>query len=53
MFFVYIIWESLGGNRGVLSSVNYNIRRELIIESPFPAHTNVESCKVIRGVVML
>jgi hypothetical protein len=24
----------------------------LMIDSPLPAHTNVESCKVIRGVVL-
>lgn len=33
--------------------VSPNGSNEIIIESPFPAHTNIESCKVIRGVVFV
>ena len=53
IFFLYIIWESLSNPRVIPSFVSPNRRNELMIESPFPAHTNVESCKVIRGVVLL
>ena len=53
IFFLYIIWESLSNPRNIASFVSSNRRNELIFESPFPAHTNVESCKVIRGVVLL
>jgi cytochrome c oxidase subunit 1 len=53
IFFLYIIWESFSNSRSMSSFVSPNRRNELIIESPFPAHTNVESCKVIRGVVLI
>nr|YP_009050190.1 cytochrome c oxidase subunit I [Sancassania berlesei]AGZ63928.1 cytochrome c oxidase subunit I [Sancassania berlesei] len=53
IFFLYIIWESLSNPRVMPSFVSPNSSNELMIESPFPAHTNVESCKVISGVVLL
>jgi len=53
IFFLYIIWESLGNSRSIPFFVSSRRVNELIIESPFPAHTNVESCKVIRGVVLI
>uniref|UniRef100_UPI00315D0F81 cytochrome c oxidase subunit I n=1 Tax=Sancassania mycophaga TaxID=3127633 RepID=UPI00315D0F81 len=53
IFFLYIIWESLSNPRSMSSFVSPNSSNELMIESPFPAHTNVESCKVISGVVLL
>lgn len=53
IFFLYIIWESFSSSRTISFFVSINNRNELIIESPFPAHTNVESCKVVRGVVLI
>nr|YP_009019414.1 cytochrome c oxidase subunit I [Aleuroglyphus ovatus]AGM14584.1 cytochrome c oxidase subunit I [Aleuroglyphus ovatus]AID52409.1 cytochrome c oxidase subunit I [Aleuroglyphus ovatus]QWW33382.1 cytochrome c oxidase subunit I [Aleuroglyphus ovatus] len=53
IFFLYIIWESLGNSRSMPFFVSSSSVNELMIESPFPAHTNVESCKVISGVVLI
>lgn len=50
---VYIVWESFSESRSLPFFVSSNIRSEIIIESPFPAHTNIESCKVVNGVVIL
>nr|YP_009192667.1 cytochrome c oxidase subunit I [Tyrophagus longior]ALP46614.1 cytochrome c oxidase subunit I [Tyrophagus longior] len=53
IFFVYIIWESFGKTRFMPFFVSSNSSNDIMIESPFPAHTNIESCKVISGVVVL
>lgn len=53
IFFVYIIWDSFSSHRSIPFFVSSNMRNEIIIESPFPAHTNIESCKVIGGVYII
>jgi len=53
ILFVYIIWESFSESRSIPLFVSFNRGGDIIIESPFPSHTNIESCKVIRGVVLI
>jgi hypothetical protein len=51
--FLYALWEGYGSHRSLSSSSSYRGCNDLIIESPFPAHTNLEACKVISGVVII
>lgn len=53
VLFIYIMWESLSDSRSISTFVSSRACNELIMDSPLPAHTNVESCKVYRGVVIL
>jgi len=53
VFFIFIMWESYVNPRHLGNFVSFNLNNELIIESPLPGHTNLESCKVISGVVYL
>lgn len=53
VFFVYIIWDSLTSSRQISSFYTFSGNPELIIDSPFPSHTNLESCKVNKGVVLI
>lgn len=53
IFFVFIIWESLSNPRRALSYTSPSMSNELMIERPFPAHTNIESTKVIPGSILI
>nr|YP_010503018.1 cytochrome c oxidase subunit I [Thyreophagus entomophagus]UXD78880.1 cytochrome c oxidase subunit I [Thyreophagus entomophagus] len=53
VLFVYIIWDGFYSSRSLDSSVSFSVSNEMMVEGPFPSHTNVESCKVISGVVLL
>lgn len=50
IFFLYIIWDSLSRPLYVSSS---SLPNEFDIESPLPSHTNTQSLKTIKGVVLL
>ena len=46
ILFIYIIWDSLSRPKNPSFFNSYNNNRELIIESPLPSHTNIESIKI-------
>lgn len=53
VFFCYIVWDSLVSKRCVRFYISNTTSSELFMDTPFAAHTNIESCKLIRGVVSL
>nr|YP_010354335.1 cytochrome c oxidase subunit I [Blomia tropicalis]UOG85303.1 cytochrome c oxidase subunit I [Blomia tropicalis] len=53
VFLLYIVWEGFSDSRVVYSSASYCCSSEFMVESPFPAHTNVQYCKTISGVVLI
>jgi len=53
VFLLYILWESFSNPVYTVYNSSLNCNNELMFESPFPAHTNVTSCKIIRGVVLI
>ena len=53
VFLCYIVWDSLVSTRCSRFYVANSARSELFIDTPFPGHTNMESCKLIRGVVSM
>ena len=53
VIFIYALWESLTSNRVVSSYVSFGSNNEFIVDIPFLSHTNVESLKSFRGVVIL
>lgn len=48
IFFVFIVWDSLSNPKNISFFVSSNRRMELMIESPYPPHTNMESLKLVR-----
>lgn len=53
VFFLFIIWESLSSSRTTSTTSFLRGGGEFFLESPFPAHTNLESCKVFSKDVVI
>lgn len=51
-FFIFILWEAFYSSRSISSFSRLSNNSEFLLESPLPAHTNLESFKVVYGVVL-
>lgn len=53
VFFVFIMWEAFSNNRTINYYKHNMISSEFYFDTPAPSHTNIESWKVCRGVVII
>lgn len=53
VFFMYILWDSFSSYRVVNTFIGGSVMREFFVDTPFSSHTNIQSFKLINGLIII